>query len=52
MKRDTKSKNKIPKLFKLTPAMVKLIAKAADKTSRTQTKIVELALAEYFAVKR
>jgi hypothetical protein len=52
MKRATKSQNKIPKLFKLTPSMVAAIEKEAAKTSRTQTKVVELALAEYFLVKR
>lgn len=50
--KQTPSQNKRPKLFKLMPAMIAQIEKAAETTHRTQTKIVELALAEYFAVKR
>lgn len=38
--------------FKLCDRLDGLLKKEAAKTKRTQTAIVEIALAEYFAVKR
>ena len=47
-----KRANKIPRLFKLTSAMDLAIRKESKKTHRTQTAIVEMALMEWFKLKR
>jgi hypothetical protein len=52
MKRTATRQNKVQKLFKLHPPMVSKLEKEAARTGRTQTKILEMALTEFFAVKR
>lgn len=50
MKRTTKLK--VHRNFKLEPALNDKLKREAAKTSRTETAIVELALQEWFSVKR
>jgi predicted transcriptional regulator len=44
--------NKVHRNFKLTPELNAKLVKEAGKTKRTQTAILELALAEWFRIKR
>lgn len=46
------AKLKVHRNFKLEPSLNEKLKRESTKTARTETRIVELALAEYFAVKR
>lgn len=47
-----KSDNKIPVNFRFPKRILNLLRRESKKTSINQTRIVELALSQYFAVKR
>ena len=51
MKR-TSRETKVKKLFGLHPQMIAMLEKEARRTGRTQTKVLEMALAEFFSVKQ
>ena len=44
--------NKIPQVFRLRRDLVEMLSKHSAVTNINKTRLVELALAEYFAVKR
>lgn len=44
--------NKIPQIFRLRRDLVAMLSKHSAVTNINKTRLVELALAEYFAVKR
>ena len=50
--KQTKAPNKVPQVFRLKAELVKLLKAQSTKTNINKTRLVELAIAEYFAVKR
>lgn len=47
-----KKQNKIPQIFRLNPSLVSQIEREAERTHRKKTAIIEMALQEYFLLKR
>lgn len=48
----SKAKVKVPRLFRLRPDLDKTLRVHSGRTGINQTRLVEMALGEYFAVKK